>query len=517
MTADSKTKKPGRVGRITRWLFNPGESLSSRTLNAGVWGFALNLSTRMLRTIRTVVIARFLAPADFGLFGIALLALSLLQTFTNTGFRQALIQRKGDVDDYLDAAWTIQLLRGFVLGGGLLLAAPLVAGFFETPQAAAIVRWLAVVMILAGFVNVGVVFFDKELQFRERFVFRSVPQVAELIVSATAAVILRNVWALVIGLVASTLVRLIASYVAHPYRPRFSTDWRKAWELFKFGVWILGSSMLVYLMLNLDDIIVGKVLSPADLGYYQLAYTISALVATQITTVVGQVAFPALSKIQNDLPRLRRAYMRVLLFVSLVVFPFAAGLWFVGPQAVDVFLGRRWLPLIAAYEVLVLWGLIRSLGSTTNSLFQAVGKPYIVTGIQLATVSILAVSAYPLTVSGGIAGAAWATIIASVPFVAGLFIVSRLLALPRSAIPSLLAVPAVATGLMLGVLFLIKGASRVLAGPWLLVWSPVVGAAVYVGAILLARRYLGYAPEGFLPKGGAPGQSTYIDSDDMAE
>lgn len=495
-------KKQGKAGRLGRWLFSPGETLASRTLNAGVWGFALNLSTRLLRTIRTVVIARFLAPEDLGLFGIALLSLSLLETFTNTGFRQALIQRAGNIDDYLDAAWTIQLLRGVVLGGALLLAAPLVANFFDAPEAVAIIRWLALVVVLAGLNNIGVVYFDKELQFRERFVFRSIPQVADLIASATAAVILRNVWALVIGLVVSSAVRLVASYVAHPHRPRFSTDWHKAWELFRFGVWVLGSSMLLYLMLNLDDIVVGKVLSTADLGYYQLAYTISALVATEITTVVSQVGFPALSMIQSDLPRLGRTYLRALQLVAVVAFPFAAGLWFVGPQVVEVFLGSRWLPLIAAYEVLALWGLIRSIGSTTHPLFGAVGKPYIVTGIELATVLILAATIYPLTVHGGIAGAAWATVIAAVPFVASLFLVTKLLGLSRSAIPARLAVPAVGTGIMLAVLYLLKGITPVLAGPWLLLWSPVVGIVVYGLAVLGARRYLGYAREGFLPKMG---------------
>jgi O-antigen/teichoic acid export membrane protein len=502
MAIEPMEDNPGRLRRALRWIFSPGETLASRTLNAGVWGFALNLSTRLLRTIRTVVIARFLAPDDLGLFGIALLSLGLLETFTNTGFRQALIQREGDINDYLDAAWTVQLLRGLILSGALLLAAPLVAEFFETPEGVAIIRWLALVMVLGGLNNIGVVYFDKELQFRERFVFRSVPQVADLIASATAAVILRNVWALVIGLVVSAVVRLVASYVAHPYRPNFSTDWHKAWELFRFGVWVLGSSMLVYLMLNLDDIVVGKVLSPADLGYYQLAYTISALVATQITTVVSQVGFPALSKIQSDISRLGRAYLRALQLVAVVAFPFAAGLWFVGPQAVEVFLGRRWLPLIAAYEVLALWGLIRSLGSTTHPLFKAVGKPYIVTGIELATVLILAGTIYPLTVSGGIAGAAWATVIAAAPFVASLFLVSRMLALPRLAIPSRLAAPAVGTGVMLAVLFLIKSISPVLAGPWLLLWAPVAGIAVYGVSILGARRYLGYAREGFLPRLG---------------
>jgi len=500
MAIEPQRNESGRIRRAVRWLFDPGESLGSRTLNAGVWGFALNSSGRLLRTIRTIVIARVLAPDDLGLFGVALLSMGLLETFTQSGFHAALIQRPGGIDDYLDAAWTVQLLRGFVLSMTLLAGAPLVAAFFDAPEAAGIVRALALVMLIGGLSNIGVVYFDRELQFRERFVFRSVPQLADLVVSATAAIVLRNVWALVLGLVATEVVKVIASYVAHPYRPRLSSDWRKARELFRFGVWVFASSMLVYLMLNLDDIMVGKVLSTADLGYYQLAFSISALVSTQMTSAVIQVAFPALSMVQNDLPRLRRGYLRTLQLVAVVAIPFAGGLWFIGPQMVEVLLGSRWLPLLPAFEVLVLWGLIRSLGSTSNPLLKAVGKPHIVTAVQLATVAMLAATVYPLTKSGGIVGAAWATVIAAIPFLASLFIVSRLLALPRSAIPSLLAVPAGATGIMLAVLFLLKGIAPVLAGPWLLMWAPVVGVVMYGLAVGGARRYLGYAREGFLPR-----------------
>ena len=352
-------------------------------------------------------------------------------------FSQALIHRQGDIRGYLNAAWTIQVLRGAILAIALLVGAPLVAAFFETPEATAIVRWLALVMVLSGLNNIGVVYFDKELQFRERFVFRSVPQVADLLVSAVAAVILRNVWALVIGLVAAAVVRLVASYRGPSVPPQAHRRLGEGLGVVQvrcLGPWIKHAG-LRHAQSGRHHCWQGaKSCRPWFLpirlhafrpGCHSKSPRLSARWPSRHCPK-SRVIFPACAG---------PIYARFLL-VAVVVFPFAAGLWFVGPQAVEVFLGSRWMPLIAAYEVLVLWGLIRSLGSTTHSLFKAVGKPYIVTGIQLSTVVILAVAIYPLTINGGIAGAAWATVIAAVPFVASLFIASRLLELNGLEIPS---------------------------------------------------------------------------------
>jgi O-antigen/teichoic acid export membrane protein len=454
----------------------------------------------MIRILRTVVLARFLAPNDFGLMGVALLTLGVLETFTITGFDQALVQRKGDIKGHLNAAWTVSVIRGFVLAVLMLLAAPLVGQFFDTPAAAVLIRALAAVMVLSGLKNIGVVYLDRDLQFRQRFVYLSLPTLIDFVVSLVAVLILRSVWALVIGRVARELALMVGSYAAHPYRPRLQPDWHRAMELFRFGAWIFWSSILVYFMFNLDDIVVGRVLSAADLGLYQMAFTISALITTQVTTVVADVAFPVFSMLQTDRERLRGAFAKALQLTSIVAFPFAAGLWFVGPTAIEMFLGANWLPLLAAFDGLMIWGLVRSVAGITDPLFNSIGKPYINTFIWLFTVGLVAALIYPMTVTWGIAGAAWATVIASAPFVAGLVIAGRILATPWFEIPRLVIIPAAGSALMIGVLFGLRNTLPALDGPWLIGWAPLVGAGVYVGAMLLARRFLGFEIGSLFPR-----------------
>jgi len=126
--------------RAKSLLLEPGDTLAQWVVRGGFWVFALRITSRGLTLIRTIVLARVLAPSDFGLMGIALLAMSALETFTQTGFQAALIQKKGDIRDYLDTAWTISALRGLALFAVLYLAAPYIALFFNTPAATPIMR-----------------------------------------------------------------------------------------------------------------------------------------------------------------------------------------------------------------------------------------------------------------------------------------------------------------------------------------------------------------------------------------
>ncbi len=110
------------------------ETLSRKVVRGGMWLFGLRAFNRGLGFIRTIILARLLAPEDFGLLGIAMLAVSTLDAFSQTGFQAALVQKKGDVGRYLDVAWTVTAIRGLFLSAVLFLSAPLVSSFFQLPS-----------------------------------------------------------------------------------------------------------------------------------------------------------------------------------------------------------------------------------------------------------------------------------------------------------------------------------------------------------------------------------------------
>lgn len=404
-------------------LFKPGGSLSQRAVSGGIWVFIARISDKGLGLIRLIILARVLAPDDFGLMGIALLAMSTLATFSQTGFNAALVQTKKNIEEYLDTAWTVQIIRGMVLSGLLLATAPLVATFFDTPKATAIVRVIAITVLLQGFTNIGVVYFRKELEFNKQFIYQSSGTVADLSVAIPAALILRSVWALVFGLLAGAIVRLIMSYAIHPYRPKIQFEPGKARELFGFGKWVFGSAIVLFLLIQGDDILVGKILGVAALGFYQMAYRLSNLPATEITNVISQVTFPVYSKLQDNLPKLREAYFKTLQLTTFVAIPLATGILVLAPEFTKIFLGDKWIPIIIPLQILCIFGAIRSIGATMGSLYKSVGKPYITFYNNLVKLFVLAIIIYPLTKYYGLIGVSLAI---TIPTVIQLFIVTTI-------------------------------------------------------------------------------------------
>lgn len=387
-------------------LLTPGNTLRQRVVHAGFWAFALRIVDRFFGLARTVLLARLLAPEDFGLFGIALLALSMIEAFSETGFNAAIIQKKGDVRPYLDTAWTVQVIRGLFCGLILLIIAPYVAAFFGESGATSLLQALALVVILRGLVNTGVLYFRKELEFHKEFIYMFSGTLVDLGVAIPAALILRNAWALILGLVTGQFARTVVSYFVHPYRPHLRWEWASARELFSFGKWILGSSVLGFLAIYGGNVFVGKVLGAAALGLYQMAFQLSNTVATEVTGIVSQVAFPTFSKLQNEAGKLQQLFFATLETVSAIVLPITGGIIVFGPEFTSLFLGESWMPMIPALQLLALSGLVLSLVAVGGPLFWGVGRPSISFWMNVIRVAVMAVCIHPLATSFGLAGAA---------------------------------------------------------------------------------------------------------------
>ena len=384
-------------------------------MRGGLWAFSLKVLSQVLGFIRTIVLARLLVPEDFGLLGIALLSLTILQTFTQTGFQVALIQKKDVNNAYLNAAWTATAMRGILLSVILFFSAPLIASFLSTANdVVLIIRAVSVLALLDGFRNIRTIFFQKNFEFRRYFTYELTASLSELSVTVAMAVIWQNIWALVCGAITASLVRLIMSYIVYPERPRIAFDKEKLSELFSYGKWAVGSGILVFLVTQGDDLFVGKFLGITALGFYQIAFRISNLPATEIAYAISQVSFPAYSRLQDDMAALGEAYLRVLHFTAFISAPLAGGIILFASDFTGLFLGQKWLPIVPIMQILALAGLIRSLSATSSNLFYAVGQPKIDTALLVIRIVVLIGIIYPLTLYYGMAGVAAAVLISLV-------------------------------------------------------------------------------------------------------
>ncbi len=395
------------------------KTLPQKMVQGGAWISSLKIIRKVFSLIRLVIIGRILAPSDFGLMGIALLTMSALETFSTFGFGQALIQKKENTDNYLDAAWTVLIIRGFIVFIIVYLVAPYVAFFFHTPEVKPIIQVLGLVTFFQAFANIGVIFFQKELEFNKVFIYRFVGISTNFIVAVVAAIVLRSVWALVLGLLAEKVVSIIISYLIHPYRPHLSKDIEKAKELFGFGRWILGSSIFVFVGEHIDDIFVGRVLGAMALGFYQMAYRISNMLETEITQVISTVTFPAYAKIQDKKARLRKAYFRIMRLIIAISLPITVGMVLLAPEFTQIFLSEKWVPMVTAMQLLAVAGLIKSIVSTGSPLFIGSGYPKYEFYMQLIRGLTIIIVIYPLIAFMGISGAAIGVILS----IAGMLVI----------------------------------------------------------------------------------------------
>src|SRR5690606_5906659 len=172
---------------------------------------AFRVITRAVSLGKTVVVARFLSPSQFGLFGIATILLSLVEVITETGVNVFLVQQKDDIKKYLDSAWIVSIIRGTTIALVMIIAAPFVSQFFNAPGATPLLYVMSLVPFLRGFINPAVVIFQKELQFKKEFFFRSVVLLIEIAATFLLLYLNPSPISLIWGLVAGVLTEVILS------------------------------------------------------------------------------------------------------------------------------------------------------------------------------------------------------------------------------------------------------------------------------------------------------------------
>lgn len=379
-------------------------SIRRRAFSAGFWVALSSGLTRLLSLIQTVVVARLLYPSDLGLIGMASLALWTLHVFTQPGIEAAIIYRRELDDRVASTAWTISVCRGAALFGLLWVSAPWIAGFFREVRLTALIRGLAAVLLIDGLANSWVVRFQKELDFKRQAIFEQLSQVASVVITLAAVVVLRNVWALAIGRIGGALVRTVSSYGFSLPRPAWRLNREVARELMAYGRHIMGGNILLFFLHQGDDAFVGRVLGTDALGFYGLAYGLSNLPGTFVSSALSRLTFPLYARLREDRPQIELAYRNILEIAGLLTVPLCGALIVLAPEVVAFIYGARWLPAMPSMRILCVFGLIRALNMPMGSLVQALGLPSRLERIGILQLLLMAVAIYPLGRAFGIAG-----------------------------------------------------------------------------------------------------------------
>lgn len=387
---------------------------SKAAFSGAFWTGGYRLLNRVIAFIRTGIMARILTPTQFGVYGVGALVLAFLETFISTGINTFLIQNNRDLKKYVDTAWFISIIRGFIISLLLFVSAPFVSVFFKSPDSLTIIRLLSLSAIVRGFINPSIVSYQKQLLFKKESILYGVFLLADSFVAITLAFIYRSPTSIVWGLIASATLEMILSFVLFKPKPKFNFEISKAKEILGVGKWMIGTNIFAYLYQEGDDVVVGRLMDSASLGYYRMAYKISTLPITEGVSVFQKVTFPIFTNIKNDKKRLKNAYFKSAFSVFMLSLVF--GIFFLGfsEKIVYLVLGEQWLTIVPVLRVLSVYGIIQSIAATSNSLFYSTNNQKLVMIATSVNFFVMALTIYPLIISHGILGAGMSALLGTV-------------------------------------------------------------------------------------------------------
>lgn len=381
-------------------------SLQSKVISGVGWTFMASTSAKLLNFFVTLVLARLLAPEDFGLFALGFMLVTAVAIFRDYGLTQSLIYQKGDVTTYAHSTFVMSACFGVGAWVLIYVLAPVVAKVFGNQELTSPLRLMSVSLVFSSLVMVQSALLEKELEFKRRAAPEFANGIAYAVVSISLAYAGMGVWSMVTGHVAGALAGAVTTAVVADYRPKLEFHGKSAKKTMSYARHLMIASVLTLAFFYIDQAAIGKFLGVVSLGYYSLAFTICNLPATNITHVVNKVMFPAYSQMNTDIPAMRQAYLRTIHSIAVFSVPIAFATWAAAPDFVHTFLKPKWYPAIPLFMVLPLYGLVRSIGATAGSIFMAVGDPKWVYRTNAVMVIMAAPLVYSAAIRYGVMGVA---------------------------------------------------------------------------------------------------------------
>ena len=392
-------------------------SLTKR-VRAGVsWNISSALITESIRFFRSIILARLLVPEDFGLFAMALTVVGALNALSSLGLSRTIVANKFDTSDelkaHLDTVWSVELLRSFVIALLVSALAFPMSWFYGQEQLKVIIPILGLLALVGGFQNIGLVMLRKEISFKRIFWYELTTNVMGIALTVALAIVMRNVWALVIGLLITGVLGTILSYVFHSYRPRLVFEKRALHHVLSAGKLTLLIAIALYVLNMADNVMVGRLLGSNALGNYSLAFNIASAPISVLVFSLSNVLFPAYAEITSQRPKaLDVAFTKVFSIALVIIVTIAMPLFLLAGEVVQLLFGSRWTTAGTVLQILALVLPLRGFALLVSTLFWGLNRPKDVAVSTAFEAFVLVATFYPLIRIFGLPGAAYAVMIA---------------------------------------------------------------------------------------------------------
>ena len=373
--------------------------------NALIWQAVQMGGVKAISLLRILVLARLLTPLDFGLVAIGTTAMGFLLNVTNFGMIPALVQGEETDEDQYNAAWTIGITRSLLIAAAMIAAAPLIATIFAEPRAVTIIRIVALNPVVEAISSIKLARLNRNLLFKPLSLLRLADVSVDAVVSIAVAMLF-GIWGLVAGMLAGTATAAVGSYFLAPHRPRLFFEREAVRPLIRFGRWIFITSLIVMVGSYVLRIVISRQLGAAGLGLYFLAAQLAFLPAEVAGQMVGNVAFPLYSRLQNDIAQATRVFRAILTSLAALLFPICALIIVLAPSLTRDLLGPNWEGTQPVIQVLALVTMIGIFGEAVAPVLKGYGQPYRITLIELIQSTMIISLVWILTERFGLVGAA---------------------------------------------------------------------------------------------------------------
>ena len=375
--------------------------LKIKTLRGFFWAFFDAIGYQGVQFIVMLILARILEPSEFGLIAMLAIFISLSQSILDSGFASALVQKKNA--NYLDenSVFYFNLFTGFLIVIILWVAAPAIALFYGETSLIILTKVLSLTIIIDSFGIIQYTLLKKSIDFKKLAVISSISSVIAGIISILMASYNYGVWSLVAYTLFNKLFRLILYWSYNSWRPAFQFSLESLKSMFNYGSNVLFISVLETIFNNLYLIVIGKLFSPTDLGYYSRAKSFQQIPVQNISGIVSRVTFPVFSKIQDDKIRLKKGLKKSISFVALITVPMMVGLHLIAEPLIISLLTNKWLPAVSYLELLCAIGLTYPLNTVNLNILKAIGETKLLFKLELIKKFFIVIAIF-LTYSSGI-------------------------------------------------------------------------------------------------------------------
>ena len=383
-------------------------SLKARAFSGVRWTVSARLLVQLISWPSTIIVMRLLNPHDYGVVAVSTVLIGFVGLFGEPGLAAGLVQTPELRVDTSRAASALLATLNLLLLTLMVSAAPAIAAWYHQPELTRVIRVASLSLLITALATVPQAQLERNLRFKELAIALIVGSLAGSLLTIVCAFLGLGVWSLVIGMLALSALRtmVVIAYNGSVVWPDFSAGLGPVRHLMHFSMHVLGNRVLWYWSMNMDLLILGRLVPSAELGSYSVGSNLAAIPGDKSMEAVNRVSFPTLSRMQSDRERFNYTYERIMRMLALYGFLVAWGLAAVAPEFVRVVLSDKWRAAVVPLTMLSIAAPIRILTAFQNTVNNAAGAPAANTRVWALTCLMLPAGIFVGARIDGIDGAA---------------------------------------------------------------------------------------------------------------